>query len=111
MTDDLRKVRNQLSHIENKSLFDFHFNQLWNDAGQMLVKHGFDPELVDELKEYDRVYLKKFSHIFSEEFTDIPSNNSLFCLRLTYFLPLDPSFFSVPRFSLFKYDAFDKIYV
>ena len=76
LVDDLRKARNDLSHKGDKSLSDFHFNQLWNDTSQMLVKHGFDPKLVDELKDYDPVSLQKFSDILSEKFTDIPSNNS-----------------------------------
>ena len=93
LVDDLRKARNELSHKGNKLLSDFHFNQLWNDTSQMLVKHGFDPKLVDELKQYDCVSLQNVNGILSEKFSEIPSNNSLFCLGLKYFLALDPSFF------------------
>ena len=97
LVDDLRKARNQLFHKGNKSISDFRFNQLWKDISQMLVKHGFDPTLVDELEKYDRVSLQKFSDILSEKFTDIPSNNSLFCLHLTYCLALDSfSFLCAP---------------
>ena len=97
LVNDLRNARNELSHKGEKSVSDFRFNQLWNDTSQMLVKHGFDPILVDELKEYDRVSPKKFSDILSEKFSDIPSNNSSICLRLTYCLALDPfSFLCAP---------------
>ena len=79
LVNDLKKARNELFHEGDKSISDFHFNQLWNDTSQMLVKHGFDPILVDDLKEFNRVSLQKFSDIVSEKFKDIPSNNSLFC--------------------------------
>ena len=93
LADDLRNARNKLFHKGEKSISDFHFNQLWKDTSQMLVKHGFDPILVGELKENDRVSLQKFRDILSEKFPDIPSNNSLFCFRLTYCLALDSFFF------------------
>ena len=96
LVNDLRKARNELFHKGDKSISDFHFNQLWNDTSQMLVKHGFDPILVDDLKEFNRVSLQKFSDIVSGKFKDIPSNNSLFCLRFTCFLALDPFFLCAP---------------
>ena len=86
LVDDLRKARNELSHKGDKSISDFHFNQLWNDTSQMLVKYGFDPILVDELKEFDRVSLQKLSDILSEKFTDIPINNFCFVCVLHTFL-------------------------
>ena len=96
LVTDLRDARNKLFHKGDKSISDFQFNQLWNDTSQMLKKHGFDPILVDDLKEFNSVSLQKFSDNLSEKFKDIPSNNSLFCLRFTCFLALDPFFLCAP---------------
>ena len=80
LVDDLRKARNDLFHKGDKSLSDSDFNQLWTDTSQMLVGHGFDPTLVDAVKECDCSSLQKFKGILS----NISSNNSLFfCLSST----------------------------
>ena len=53
LVSDLRKSRNTEFHRGNKNLSDLEFNQLWNDATQMLQKHGFDLELVGNLRACD----------------------------------------------------------
>ena len=65
LVDNLRKARNDLFHKGNKSLSENDFNQLWNDTSQMLVGHGFDPKLVNAVKECDRFSLKKLKGILS----------------------------------------------
>ena len=47
---DLRNSRNREFHRGNKNLTDKEFDQLWNDTKQMLHNHGFDLQLVVDLK-------------------------------------------------------------
>ena len=83
----------------------------------MLVSHGFESKLVDEVKECDLFSHQKFRDIFLLIFS---GKKSLFLFRLTYFLELDPFFVLVPQFPLLRYSiasaenkyvAFDKICV
>ena len=53
LVSDLRNSRNTESHRGNKNLSDKEFNQLWNDTTLMLQKHGFDIQLVGDLRTCD----------------------------------------------------------
>ena len=117
LVEDLKKARNTESHRGDKSLSDSDFNQVWNDTEKMLVSHGFESKLVDEVKECDLFSHQKFRDIFLLIFS---GKKSLFLFRLTYFLELDPFFVLVPQFPLLRYSiasaenkyvAFDKICV
>ena len=50
---DLRNSRNRESHRGSKNLSSIEFDQLWFDTMQMLQKHGFDMQLVGNLKTCD----------------------------------------------------------
>ena len=60
---DLRNCRNTEFHRGNKELSDSQFNQLWNDTTQMLQKHGFDIQLVHDLKTCDLSLDSQFKDI------------------------------------------------
>ena len=98
LVDDLKNARNRESHRGNKSISDSDFNQLWNDTSKMLVDHGFESKVVDEVKQCDLFSDHKFRDIVLSIFA---GKKSLFLLRLTYFLELDPFFVSVPQFPFF----------
>ena len=70
LVTDLRKSRNSEFHRGNKSLSDKEFDQLWNDTTQMLESHGFDLQLVGNLKTCDLSTDQQFKdiamHIFFE---------------------------------------------
>ena len=95
LVDDLKSARNKESHRGDKSLSENDFNQLWNDTSKMLVSHGFESKLVDEVKECDF-----FSH---QKYRDIAlsflGKKSLFLLRLE----LDLFFVSAPQFPFLSY--------
>ena len=90
--DDLKKARNKESHRGDKSLSENDFNQLWNDTSKMLVSHGFESKLVDEVKECNLFSHQKFRYIVL--LSIFPGKKSLFLLRLE----LDLFFVSVPQF-------------
>lgn len=50
---DLRKARNKESHRGSKELSASEFNQPWDEITDMLKRHGFDLQLVGELKTCD----------------------------------------------------------
>ena len=117
LVEDLKKARNTEFHRGDKSLSDSDFNQVWNDIEKMLVSHGFESKLVDEVKECDLFSDQKFRDIFLSIFS---GKMSLFLIRLTCFLELDPFFVLVPQFPFLRYSiasaenkyvAFDKICV
>ena len=58
---DLRQSRNTEFHRGDKSLSDKEFDQLWNETTQMLVSHGFDIQLVGDLKTCDLSSTQKFN--------------------------------------------------
>ena len=53
LVDDLRQARNKECHRGSKELSDNEFNQLWDEITDMLKKHGFDIQLVGDLKTCD----------------------------------------------------------
>lgn len=63
MVNDLRQARNREFHRGNKSISDKEFNQLWNDTTQMLQSHGFDLQLVGNLKTCDLSLNEHFKDI------------------------------------------------
>lgn len=50
---DPRKARNKESHRGSKELSASEFNQPWDEIKDMLKRHGFDLQLVGELKTCD----------------------------------------------------------
>ena len=83
LVEDLKQARNRESHRGNKSLSDSDFSQLWNDTSNMLVSHGCESKLVDEVKECDLFSHQKFKDIV---LSIVLGKISLFLLCLTYFL-------------------------
>ena len=83
MVEDLKQARNRESYRRDKSLSYSDFNRLWNDTSNMLVSHGFESKLVDEVKECDLFSHQKFKDIVLSIFL---GKKSLFLLCLTYFL-------------------------
>ena len=71
---DLRKSRNSEFHRGNKFLSDREFNQLWNNTAQMLESHGFDLQLIGDLKTCDLSTDQQFKdiamHIFFQGMAD-----------------------------------------
>ena len=63
MLTDLRNSRNTEFHRGNKNLSDLEFNQLWNDTTQMLQKHGFDLQLIGDLRTCDLSLENQFKDI------------------------------------------------
>ena len=63
LVSDLRKSRNTEFHRGNKNLSDLEFNQLWNDTTQMLQKHGFDLQLIGNLRISDLSLDNQFKDI------------------------------------------------
>ena len=60
---DLRNSRNKEFHRGDKSLSDIEFNELWNNAKQMLQSHGFDIKLIGKLKTCDLSTNQQFKDI------------------------------------------------
>ena len=58
---DLRQSRSDEFHRGNKSLSNKEFDQLWNNTTQMLESHGFDIQLVGDLKTCDLSSTQKFN--------------------------------------------------
>ena len=83
LVEDLKQARNRESHRGDKSLSDSDFNQLWNDTSNMLVSHGFESKLVDEVKECDLFSHQKFKDIV---LSIVLGKKSLFLLCFTCFL-------------------------
>ena len=85
LVEDLKKARNRESHRGDKSLSESDFNQLWNDTSQMLEKYGFDPKLVDEVKECDDLFShQKFRDVVFSVFSG--ENSLLFCFFFAFLL-------------------------
>ena len=80
LVDDLRSLRNKEFHKGDKSLSGSDFNQLWSDTSHVLVNHGFDPKLVNDMKDVDLFSHQKFRDIL---YSVISGNNS-FCVRVLY---------------------------
>lgn len=70
VVSDIRNARNREYHRGNKRLDDIEFINLWNDTAHMLERHGFDLQLIGDLKTCDLSIDNKFKdvamHIFVE---------------------------------------------
>ena len=60
LVHDLRRARNKEFHRGNKKLSDTEFDNLWNETTNMLENHGFDMNLVDDLKTSNPLSHQKF---------------------------------------------------
>ena len=63
LVTDLRNARNTEFHRGNKNFSDKEFDQLWNDTTRMLQKHGFDLQLVGDLRTCDLSLGNQFKDI------------------------------------------------
>ena len=61
--DDLRDMRHEIFHMEDKSIRNMKFEQRWNDACDMLRNHGFAVESL--------MFFKKWSFCKVEEYKGI----------------------------------------
>ena len=50
---DVRDRRNEIYHMPDESICAAEFKKLWSQAGNMLWKHGFDIESLDDLRTCD----------------------------------------------------------
>ena len=50
---DVRDRRNEIYHMPDESICAAEFKKLWSQAGNMLWKHGFDLESLDDLRTCD----------------------------------------------------------
>ena len=50
---DIRLIRNEIFHMEGKSICKKKFEQLWNKACKVLSKNGFDMKAHNDLKDFD----------------------------------------------------------
>ena len=53
LVTDLRKARNGIFHKGKKEVSNNEFEWLWKNTSDMLQKHGFDPQLIANLKVCD----------------------------------------------------------
>ena len=50
---EVRDKRNKIFHMADKLICEAKFDKLWNETGDMLRKHGFDIQSLDDLKTCD----------------------------------------------------------
>ena len=93
LVTDIRNFRNREFHRGNKNLSDVEFNQLWNDATQMLQNHGFDLQLVSSLRtcdlfldnQYKDIAMHIIKGMVKKSIHDLFKSKKVTVQRLTFF--------------------------
>ena len=60
---DVRSMRNKFFHMSDVSISTSNFEQLWSEACNLLMKHGFNIELLDVLKTCDLSSVEEYKGI------------------------------------------------
>lgn len=63
LLDDVGDMRNEIFYMQHESICQADFEQLWNEACDMLCKHGFDVELLKTLKTSDLFSVEEYRGI------------------------------------------------